>query len=111
MFICDIMELNEYQKESRKTKMYPEKLEGGIYYSTLGLCGEAGELANKVKKIARDNNFDKEGIKGELGDILWYVASVAEEIGYSLDEIAASNLEKLNKRKQEGKISGNGDER
>ncbi|ASI13706.1 NTP pyrophosphatase, house-cleaning of non-canonical NTPs [Candidatus Mancarchaeum acidiphilum] len=105
------MDLNEYQKASRRTKMYPEKLDGGIYYSTLGLCGEAGELANKVKKIARDNNLDKEGIKGELGDILWYVASVSEEIGYSLEEIANYNLEKLNKRMEEGKISGNGDER
>lgn len=105
------MDLNDYQKLSRKTAVYPKDLNGGIYYSTLGLCGEAGELANKVKKIARDDNLDLEGIKGELGDIMWYVASVASELGIGLEDVADYNLKKLEKRMKEDKIHGNGDER
>ncbi len=106
------MEINEYQTSAADTAVYPAELKGGIFYASLGLAGEVGELLNKVKKIARDNAVpDREGIKGELGDILWYVARVAAEMGISMDEIANSNLEKLRKRKENNTIHGNGDYR
>ena len=109
------MELNHYQRESRKTALYPDVGCNAIY-PTLGLVGEAGEVADKVKKILRDKNgvFDKDSkdsIKFELGDVLWYISQLSSELGYELDEIASSNLEKLRGRKARGKISGSGDTR
>ena len=109
------MKLNDYQRESRKTALYPEVGSNAIY-PTLGLVGEAGEVADKVKKILRDKNgvFDKhskDAIKFELGDVLWYVSQLASELGYELEEIAIANLEKLNSRKSRGKIQGSGDNR
>ncbi len=106
------MEMNEYQSKSAVSAVYPKVLDGGIFYACIGLSGEVGELLNKVKKIARDNaEPDKEGIKLELGDIMWYVAMVAKEAGISLEDIAMSNIEKLEKRMRNGTIHGNGDER
>ena len=109
------MELNHYQKESRKTALYPDVGRNSIY-PTLGLVGEAGEVADKVKKILRDNNgvFDKESkdsIKFELGDVLWYISQLASELGYELDEVANANLKKLKSRKIRGKLNGSGDDR
>ena len=109
------MELNRYQRESRKTALYPEVGNNPIY-PTLGLVGEAGEVADKVKKILRDNHgvFDevsKESIKFELGDVLWYISQLSSELGYELEEVAHSNLQKLNSRKSRGKIQGSGDNR
>jgi len=109
------MELNDYQRESRKTALYPEVGRNAIY-PTLGLVGEAGEVADKVKKILRDKKgvFDKESkdaIKLELGDVLWYVAQLSSELGYELEDIGYSNLQKLKSRKSRGKIQGSGDER
>ncbi len=109
------MELNDYQRESRKTALYPEVGSNAIY-PTLGLVGEAGEVADKVKKILRDNKgvfdkYSKDAIKFELGDVLWYISQLSSELGYELDEIASSNLEKLKDRKARGKISGSGDSR
>ncbi|WP_269605522.1 nucleoside triphosphate pyrophosphohydrolase family protein [Prochlorococcus marinus] len=109
------MELNDYQRESRKTALYPEVGCNAIY-PTLGLVGEAGEVADKVKKILRDKKgvFDKDSkdaIKFELGDVLWYISQLSSELGYDLDEIASSNLQKLSDRKARGKISGSGDNR
>jgi NTP pyrophosphatase (non-canonical NTP hydrolase) len=77
----------------------------------LGLAGEAGEVANKVKKIIRDNAFDRGGIAAELGDCLWYIAALARDLNISLSDIAKENLDKLDKRKKDGKIAGNGDYR
>ncbi|MCL4404482.1 MAG: nucleoside triphosphate pyrophosphohydrolase family protein [Candidatus Marsarchaeota archaeon] len=106
------MEMADYQKYSRKTAIYPKELRGGIFYASLGLSGEVGELLNKVKKIARDNaELDKDGIKLELGDILWYVAAIAEEAGINLDDVAKANIEKLEKRRENNTIKGNGDYR
>ena len=109
------MELNDYQRESRKTALYPDVGSNPIY-PTLGLVGEAGEVADKVKKILRDKKgvFDeqsKDAIKFELGDVLWYISQLSSELGYELDEIANSNLQKLNSRKMRGQIQGSGDNR
>tara|TARA_Y100000589_G_scaffold278157_1_gene273538 strand:+ start:51 stop:380 length:330 start_codon:yes stop_codon:yes gene_type:complete len=109
------MDLNDYQRESRKTALYPDVGRNAIY-PTLGLAGEAGEVADKVKKIIRDRNglFDdesKEAIKFELGDVLWYVSQLSSELGYELEDVAYANLQKLNSRKNRGKIQGDGDNR
>ena len=109
------MELNHYQRESRKTALYPNVGSNAIY-PTLGLVGEAGEVADKVKKILRDKDgvFDEESsdaIKFELGDVLWYISQLSSELGYELEDVANSNLQKLNDRKKRGKISGSGDNR
>lgn len=88
----------------------------GFVEKTLGLSGEAGEVAEKIKKIVRDQNMnltedDKEAIKLELGDVLWYLSAISFYLGVSLEEVAKSNLEKLNSRKTRGKIHGSGDDR
>lgn len=106
------MELNNYQKEAHKTSLHNTP----IIYPTLGLTGEAGEVADKVKKVIRDDNGDfstekKEAIAFELGDVLWYVAELAHDIGFSLEEIGRMNLQKLASRKQRDKIHGDGDNR
>ena len=85
-------------------------------YPTLGLTGEAGEVADKVKKVIRDREgvFDadtREAIKLELGDVLWYVAQLASELGYDLNEVADANLQKLSSRAARGRIGGSGDQR
>ena len=108
------MTLNEYQILALETATYPR--EQRYIYPTLGLNGEAGEVADKVKKVIRDNNgqFDDEKkleIAKELGDVLWYIATLAYEIGYNLDQIAEINYRKLQSRKERGMISGNGDNR
>ena len=109
------MELNQYQEQARKTARYPNVGSNPIY-PTLGLAGEAGEVAEKVKKILRDKNavFDKrscEAIKLELGDVLWYVTQLSSELGFNLEEVAQANLEKLSSRFERGEISGSGDDR
>lgn len=105
------MELNKYQLFASTTAVYPENK--GIEYTALGLAGEAGEYANKVKKIIRDGLTESTGeaLISELGDVLWYVAMAGIETGFTLEEIATHNLGKLHKRKQEDKLSGNGDDR
>jgi len=111
------MDLSEYQKESRKTAIYPRDSESiALYYATLGLVGEAGEISNKVKKVIRDKKgvFDEEtkkALSDELGDVLWYLATFAEELGADLSEIAKENLKKLSSRMERGKLSGSGDNR
>jgi len=85
-------------------------------YPTLGLVGEAGEVAEKVKKVIRDKNgiFDNEsklGIQKELGDVLWYVSNLCTELNFNLEDVALQNLEKLKLRAAKGKISGSGDDR
>jgi len=109
------MDLNHYQRESRKTALYPNA-GCNVIYPTLGLVGEAGEVADKVKKILRDKKglFDKESkdaIKFELGDVLWYISQLSSELGYELEDVANANLQKLNSRKIRGKIQGSGDDR
>lgn len=108
------MTLNEYQQEAKKTALYPEAYR--LLYPTLGLAGEAGELANKVKKILRDHGGNlsqttREDLLAELGDVLWYVAQLATDLGVSLEEVAQANLAKLHARLKGGKLGGSGDNR
>lgn len=108
------MTLNEYQKKALETAQYPR--EYSIIYPTLGLTGEAGEVSDKVKKVLRDHNGDfSESIKcelaKELGDVLWYIATLSHDLGYTLEKIGEMNYAKLASRKQRGVIGGNGDNR
>jgi len=109
------MNLNEYQMRSRETALYPD-VGRNLIYPTLGLTGEAGEVADKVKKVLRDKEgvFDddaKESIMLELGDVLWYISQLSSELGFQLDQVAKVNLEKLSSRSKRGCISGDGDNR
>jgi NTP pyrophosphatase (non-canonical NTP hydrolase) len=88
------MNLNEYQKQTEKTVIYKHP----IIYTTLGLTGEAGEVANIVKKYLRDGALNKEKLRDEIGDCLWYIARLAADLGFTLETIAKGNIEKLRKR-------------
>ncbi|RIH88001.1 nucleoside triphosphate pyrophosphohydrolase family protein [Calidithermus roseus] len=104
-----------YQRESRKTWNLVHT-DHPIVYPTLGLANEAGEVAGKVKKLFRDKGgqigeIDREALKQELGDVLWYLAQIATELGLSLQEIAEANLDKLFSRLERGQIKGEGDNR
>lgn len=108
------MTLDEYQTEAAKTAIYPP--EHAIVYPALGLGGEAGEIQNKVKKILRDSGGEasdevRENLKKELGDVLWYVAILARDLGLSLGEIADANIAKLLDRQSRGVLGGSGDSR
>jgi NTP pyrophosphatase (non-canonical NTP hydrolase) len=109
------MTFDQYEKIASSTAIYPNR-GNNLVYPTLGLAGETGEVAEKVKKLIRDKNGKitdefKDEIKKELGDVLWYIAAVAFELNLSMDEIAKTNLHKLSKRKEEGKLKGSGDNR
>jgi NTP pyrophosphatase (non-canonical NTP hydrolase) len=98
-----VSDLDMYQQVAKTTAIYPR--EQAIIYPTLGLTGEAGEVANKVKKIIRDGSNSKDErlvseIKSEIGDCLWYIAVLASDFDIKLSDIASSNLEKLEKRKE-----------
>ena len=108
------MHLDDYQHAARQTAIYDERHR--VIYPALGLASEAGEVAGKVKKVLRDQDGDfsrapVEALKDELGDVLWYVAVLAADLGLSLDDIAAHNLTKLASRRQRGRLGGEGDER
>ena len=108
------MHLNEYQKQAKKTFLMDEKSDLGLYYLTMGLTGEAGEVANKVKKVLRNDytlEEAREKIRDELGDVLWYVAVLSSAIGYSLGTVAQHNLVKLEYQHKNNKIHGDGDDR
>jgi NTP pyrophosphatase (non-canonical NTP hydrolase) len=110
----EAMELSEYQRRSRRTAEYPR--EAWLAYPALGLAGEAGEVAEHAKKAIRDDagNISDErraAMSKELGDVLWYVAQLASELGLELEDVARENLEKLSSRQQRGVLSGSGDER
>ena len=111
------MTFNNYQTNASRTAFYPRVFKNqGLYYTALGLAGEAGEVANKVKKVMRDDNGNleekaKAEIFDELGDVLWYCATIADEIGVNLEDVAKLNLIKLKDRMNRGKIKGSGDKR
>ena len=109
------MDFQEYQSRSRQTARYPQVGANPIY-PTLGLCGEAGEVADKVKKVIRDRegHFDaavRDDLRLELGDVLWYVAQLCTELGLDLNDVAAANLDKLASRVARNVIAGSGDRR
>lgn len=110
------MEMNHYQKESRKTAKYPQEESLPLMYTALGMNGEAGEIADKIKKMLRDDggvltDERKESLKMELGDVMWYIAQMCTELGFTLEEVAQGNLDKLLSRMERNKINGDGDNR
>lgn len=106
------MTMNEYQNLALETAVYPQP----IIYPTLGLTGEAGEVSDKIKKVLRDNNSQftadkKIEIAKEIGDVLWYCATLSHDLGYTLEDIARMNYEKLHSRQERGKLHGSRDNR
>lgn len=111
----DISDFQTYQRESRKT-WGVIAVDHPIVYPTLGLANEAGEVAGKIKKIFRDkggtiSKDDREALKDELGDVLWYLTQICTELNLSLEEVAAANIAKLFSRLERGQIQGDGDSR
>lgn len=101
-----------YQARAAKTAIYPGRdTDDGLTYCALGLSGEAGEVADLVKKYLRDGTFDIDAFRKELGDVLWYLSSLCGELGLSLQDVARSNLEKLADRQRRGVLGGSGDNR
>lgn len=115
----DDLGLNDYQRAAMKTGTYPNK-GNNIFYPLIGLAGEVGEVSEKIKKLWRDKNItlnkdisepDKQALIKELGDVLWYVAALAYELGIPLAAIANLNIEKLHSRFDRNVIKGSGDNR
>ncbi len=109
------MTFDEYQKLSKSTAQYSEFVPPWVYLA-LGLAGESGEVVDKLKKVVRNNNgtFSDEAkieLQKELGDVLWYVSQLCEELGFSMDEVARINRAKLVDRKERNVIQSRGDNR
>ena len=107
--------ISNYEIEAECLDSYPMGEYKKCLYA-LGLCGEAGEIADKIKKVYRDTDGKtdwhvREDIGKELGDVLWYLTRLANAYGFSLEGIMAMNLQKLQDRKERGKIGGSGDNR
>lgn len=110
------MNFKEYQKKALKTALFPKKYR--IIYSAMGLGNEAGEVLGKVKKWLRGDDgagaMSKErklALRDELGDVLWYIAVLARDLGLNLQEIAELNIKKLKSRRKRGTLKGDGDKR
>ena len=109
-----MLDFNDYQKIAQTTAIYPKEYK--ITYPALGLVGEAGEVANKVKKLIRDGEDTmphdwKEQLASEIGDVLWYCAALASDLDMSLSVIAKQNKDKLEARLNKGTLKGSGDKR
>ena len=113
------MNFSEYQTQARVTALYPNAGDDFIY-PTLGLVGEAGEFANKIKKLMRDQQVfkpsevsaeTKQEVLKELGDVLWYVSCIASEFDVELNDVVQYNLDKLRSRQERGTLNGDGDNR
>jgi NTP pyrophosphatase (non-canonical NTP hydrolase) len=110
------MTLNEYQKQALTTVISSTNEFNDVLHWVLGINGEAGEVAEKVKKIIRDkqgviDEEDKKELAKEIGDVLWYLAVFANQIGFDFESIAKQNLDKLSSRKARGVLGGSGDNR
>lgn len=110
-----MISFTDYQIGASETAKYPN-IGNNLTYPVLGLCGEAGEVAEKIKKIMRDKgglilDEDREALIKELGDVLWYISAICGELGIELEEVAYKNLIKLQKRKETNTIQGSGDDR
>lgn len=111
------LEMNEYQRIAVTTAIYEDKM----LYPGLAIAEEAGEVSGKIAKYIRDQGGAKnlpnmpdeykQIILKELGDVLWNCAALTHDLGYTLDDVARMNIGKLAKRKEEGKLSGSGDNR
>ena len=105
------MKLNEYQDNAMTTRL-PS---AGLEYALFGLGGEVGEVYSLLAKLYRDGTTDEaavlENIKKELGDILWFIAAIAKDYGFTLEDVAEVNLAKLQKRQSRGTLTGSGDNR
>lgn len=102
------MTFTEFDKRSQELSFYKQ---GDLTYCTLGLCGEAGEFAEKLKKLLRDGTYDRKLMLLELGDVAWYLAACARELGSSFEEVCEMNIAKLESRNARGTQRGSGDER
>ncbi|MCZ7591648.1 MAG: nucleoside triphosphate pyrophosphohydrolase family protein [Kiritimatiellae bacterium] len=108
------MTFSEYQAGAAKTAVYPGRGTGNWIYPALGLAGESGEICEKIKKCIRDDDGKmseerRSLLAKELGDVLWYVATMCSELNLSMEDVAAGNLKKLAARKDAGTIHGSGD--
>lgn len=114
---ADVERFSQYQELARVTAIYPDQGELlGLLYVALGLAGEAGEIANKTKKIIRDTNREitpeyLEMVKKEMGDVLWYLSNMCSELNIDFKAIAQENLIKLYGRKMKDTLHGAGDNR
>lgn len=109
-----MVEFDRYQEFVNDMKIYPEQHK--IVYPALGLAGEAGEIAEKVKKVLRDDNGEwtddkRAAILDELGDPLFYIAALADDFGFTLYQVMENNVSKLTSRKARGVLGGSGDAR
>ena len=109
LVIAEVMTADFYEARAGQTAIFPK--EKALEYLALGMTSEAGEVAGKVKKLIRDGKGDKVAIAYEIGDVLWYCAVLASELGVSLNTIMQNNLEKLHGRKERGTLAGSGDTR
>jgi NTP pyrophosphatase (non-canonical NTP hydrolase) len=111
----NMLTFEKYQQEVRTTAVYPNS-GNNFVYPALGLCGESGEVAEKIKKVLRDKDgvMDEQSraaLKKELGDCCWYISSLCSELGFTLEEVAQENLDKLRGRRERGTLHGSGDNR
>lgn len=110
------MTFDEYQKRALTTALRSGSKQLDTTHWVLGIVGESGEIAEKYKKIIRDKNGkiskqEKQEFVKEIGDVLWHLAILAQELGFSFEDVAALNIQKLADRNQRGKIKGSGDNR
>jgi len=103
------MTLNEYQKLTRETAIYPKEF--AITYLTLGLTSKAKKIAKKIKKNIQNNSYDVIITADEVGDVFWYLARLCDEMGFQTKDILKRNIDKLLDRKNRGVIGGSGDKR
>ena len=102
------MELDYYQTQAENSRLPTVDLE----YLLMGFIGEVGEVYSLLAKNIRDEtDFEQEKIKKELGDCLWFIATICNDFGLSLDDVAKANLDKLLSRKIRGTLTGSGDDR
>jgi NTP pyrophosphatase (non-canonical NTP hydrolase) len=108
--VAPALTLNHYQEQAATTAIYPQEVE--LEYLSLGLCSEAGEFAGKIAKWYRkDNDFPRGDVIDELGDVLWFIAQMANHLEVPLSVIATNNLKKLASRQDRGVLQGSGDNR
>ena len=112
-----ILTLDDYQRAASRTAIYPHQGKN-LIYTVIGLCGEAGELANKVKKLMRSSRlepgthiYSNKELIGELGGILWYLSQCCTELGVTFNDVGIDNLNELSNRVKRDNVEGEGDDR